>query len=82
MKNYNTTVLIVWFMWITVVLIVLTGCATTKAVNISCIPHKDATASKNEIAIELPFFVVDGAVLYYGDDDKLHRLRDATCGIK
>lgn len=62
----------------------LGGCAhkQPKMLDISCFVSQDAKTAKVGIEGMAPLLIVDGKVIYYDSDGVLHRVQEATCGIR
>jgi hypothetical protein len=67
-----------------IVLAGVTGCAhkQPKTLDISCFVSQDAKTAKVGIEGMGPLLIVDGKVIYYDSAGVLHRVQEATCGVR
>lgn len=73
--GFLVVILSVWFG--------LSGCAhQPKTLAVSCFADGDAAKARQPKEAEGPLIIDGGQVLYYDADGSLHRMKDATCGIR
>jgi hypothetical protein len=72
------------FFSLVIVLGALGGCAhkQPKMLDISCFVSQDAKTAKVGIEGMAPLLIVDGKVIYYDSAGILHRVTEATCGVR
>jgi hypothetical protein len=60
-----------------------TGCVTApRNVSVACFADEEARKAKRGVTGEFPIIVTHGQVMFYDADGVLHRVKEATCGLR